>query len=138
MSETAVAGPVAVGRVEEVRDGMIVLGVPGTDYRVHLVCPRLPEGVGVRDRVRGTVRANARRVDRVPSGGKFIEPVFGRPRRLQGRVIGGNPADDTIVVDAGLPFTCRLADPRQKAADFPVGELVSFDIERGAAFEPMT
>src|SRR5690606_6648581 len=102
------------GRLEEIGDGMIVLGLPGTDYRVHLVCAQPPAGAKVRDRVRGTITANARRVDVVPSGGRYIEPVFGRPRRVQGRVIGGDPQANTITVDCVLPLVCKLTDPRQK------------------------
>lgn len=138
MSDVATATPVAVGRIEELTSDAMVLGLPGTDYRVHLVLkPGTAMSAGVRDRISGRIDAVARRVDKVPSGGRFIDPIFGRPRRLQGRIIGADAGAGTITVDCTLPFVCRLTDARQKASDFEVGQLVSFDIERGATFTPI-
>lgn len=137
MSETATAGPVASGRLDEQKDGAIVLAVPGTDYRLHLaVDAALPAAAG--SRVRGTIRGVARRIDTMPSGGRFIEPVHGRPRRVQGRVIGTDPGAGTILVQAGVPISVQVGDPRQQASQFAVGDLVAFDVERGARFLPMT
>jgi len=62
-----------------------------------------------------------------------VEPVAGRPRRVQGMVVGID--GDRVVVDAGMPIHCRPTDARQKAADFQPGDFVSFDVHRGATFE---
>lgn len=124
---------VAYGRIEEVRGDVIVLSIPGTDYRLHLVA----SGAGqAGDRVHGQIHANAKRVDVVPSGGKYVEPVFGRPRRVQGRVIGADPATNSILVDAAVPVYARLM-PHQTLAQFAIGQMVSFDVERGATFSPI-
>lgn len=137
MSEAATASPVAIGRLVETSAEGIVLAVPETDYRLHLTTAK-PLEADLRDKVRGTIHAAARRVDVVPSGGRYVEPVFGRPRRVQGRILAGDPAAGTLTVHAGVPVIARLTDPRQKVGDFSIGQLVSFDVERGARFEPET
>jgi hypothetical protein len=122
------------GRLAEVAEGMIVLAIPETSYRLHLVVdtpPKTPVGKPVI----GRIHARAKRVDVVPSGGRYIEPVIGRPRRLQGWLAQMDRQAKTITVLCGAPFTCTL-EPRQSPGDFQVGQLVSFDIERGAKFVP--
>ena len=86
----------------------------------------------------GTITARARRVDTVPSGGKYVEPVIGRPRRVQGRVIGhaSGSGGDRLIVDAGVPMHFTLTDGRQHPKDFAVGDMVSFDVLDGACFTP--
>jgi len=123
----------ARGRLEEIREGMIVLAKSGTNYRLHLVVDQ-PPSVEVGDRIQGRIYANAKRVDVVNTGGRMIEPVIGRPRRLQGRVLAVDPPGGTMTVDCAVPFVCKLL-PSQSPNDFEPGHLVSFDIDRGAKFE---
>ncbi len=137
MSETATAGPVATGRLEEQREGMIVLGIAGTDYRLHLLVDAAPP-VGPSNRLRGEIHCTARRVDVVPSGGRFVEPSDGRPRQVQGRVIGTDAQANALIVQAAVPVTAKLGDPRQKASQFEPGQLVTFAVERGARFVPIS
>jgi hypothetical protein len=112
-------------------DGL-VLALPGTDYRLHLAAGDELKA-DARGEVAGTIRADARRVDVVGSGGRFVEPVIGRPRRVQGRIIGADVPGDAIVVQAGpCKLVCRLTDPRQSLRDFSIGQLVAFDVMRGA------
>ena len=89
---------------------------------------------GLNERISGTIRANAQRVDVISAGGRYIEPIFGRPRRVQGRIIGGDPKGNTLVVLACVPVTVKLMD-HQQAGDFSIGQMVSFDVESGASFE---
>jgi len=123
------------GKLLEQSPESIVLALPGTDYQLHLAVKAspAPDATGT---LQGRVIAQARRVDIIDAGGIYIEPVMGRPRRLQGRVIATNAADNTITVKAVAPFVCKLNN-LQKADQFPVGVMVSFDVERGALFEPM-
>ncbi|MEZ6193902.1 MAG: hypothetical protein R3C45_21875 [Phycisphaerales bacterium] len=133
MSEAATAGPIATGVLAEKSPEKLVLAVPGTDYRLHLI----PQGgidAGPNERVSGIIRAHARRVDVISAGGRFIEPVFGRPRRVQGRIIGGDPKANTLTVLASVPVTVTLL-PNQQAGKFAIGQQVSFDVEPGATFE---
>lgn len=111
----------------------VKLTFPNTSYELHLV-PTGPVTTPEGRRIIGTIRARAKRIDVVKSGGRFIEPVFGRPRRVQGTVVaidGGS-----LVVDAGVPVHAEPTDPRQKPGDFAHGDLVAFDVLEGATFAP--
>ena len=127
----------ARGRLQQADERLIVLALPGSDYRLHLAVDA-PVQTPVGKPVTGRIVAQARRVDVVTTGGRFIEPVYGRPRRLQGTVVETNESADTITVQcaAGGVFECRLMRP-QRPTDFQRGQLVAFDVERGAKFEPL-
>jgi len=120
------------GKLEEQSDGMIVVSVPDTSYRLHLAVDQ-PLDAKPGQRVTGVITAQGKRVDVVGTGGRYIEPVFGRPRRIQGRVVATDPAANTITVRCGAVMRITLMSS-QKAADFPEGTFVSFDVERGAGF----
>jgi hypothetical protein len=115
------------------RPAAITLAIPNTSYEIHLVCGPVKAAIG--KRIVGAIRAEAKRVDTVRTGGRFIEPVYGRPRRVQGTVVAIDTAANAIIVDATVPIHCRLTDQRQKAADFEPGQFVSFDVKDGARFE---
>ena len=102
--------------------GQIVLSLPGSDYQLHLETESPVKGE-VGKRIRGRIMARARRIDVAADGrgGAYIEPVIGRPRRLQGRVIASDPVANTITVQCAAPFVCTLLDPLQKAADILPG-----------------
>lgn len=125
---------IATGVVREASEDRIVLSIPGTDYLLHLA-PTKPVTTPMGKRVRGTIRCQAKRIDAIKTGGRYIEPVEGRPRRVQGRVLSVNDIDDSIVVSAGAPVICRT-DERQKASQFRVGQMVSMDVLAGATFTP--
>ncbi|USN98326.1 MAG: hypothetical protein H6810_09095 [Phycisphaeraceae bacterium] len=113
----------------------IVVSFYNTNYRVHL----LPVGeitAEVGRRIQGVIRAEAKRVDVVKTGGKYIDPVYGRPRRVQGRIVETDTSRNTLTVDVGgAPFVCRLTDHRQRASDFEPGQFVGFGVLKGATFE---
>ncbi len=115
------------------RPECIRLALLGTSYDLHLV-PTTPIHTQVGKRLVGTVRAQARRVDIVQSGGRYVEPVIGRPRRIQGSILAIDPEHNAILIDASLPIHCELTDPRQHAQDFAPGQFVSFDALDGATF----
>jgi len=121
------------GKLLDQSGDMIVLGISGTDYQLHLKIAGKPDVPPSRF-VRGWIHSVARRVDVVPAGGRFIEPVQGRPRRIQGVVNRVDVLADLIVVDSIIPITCRLA-ASQKAEQFEVGRMVSFDVEPDSRFE---
>ncbi len=133
MSEAATAGPIATGVLAEKTSEKLVLAVPGTDYRLKLIPVGQVNGP-LNERIQGTIRANAQRVDVISAGGRFIEPIFGRPRRVQGRIIGGDVKANTLTVLAAVPITVTLM-PHQQAGKFAIGQMVSFDVEPGATFE---
>ena len=128
------------GTLEEVveqtatRPAHLVIGLYNSDYRLHLI----PVGeitAEIGKRIIGVIRAEAKRVDVVKTGGKYVEPVMGRPRRVQGRIVETDTSRNTITVEAAAPFVCRLTDHRQRAGDFEPGQFVSFDVLNGATFE---
>lgn len=120
----------------------IVFHVPGSQYQVHLRQEGQVTGQ-VGKRIAGTIHASARRVDATAQGGCFIEPVVGRPRRIQGVVTAHNASSNTITVNCAgsaavdgvsLPVVCKLTDARQKPEQFPLGTIVGFDVLDGATF----
>jgi hypothetical protein len=117
----------------------LVVSFPNTDYKLHLEPDGgvLPKGIEARvgTYVTGTIRGLAKRIDVVGSGGKYVEPVLGRPRRLQGRVVGVNPTAGTLTVHAGVPFIVKVTAPGQKAGDFGEADFVAFDVLRGATID---
>ena len=112
---------------------VLTLTFPNTNYRMQLLAAG-PVNTPIGKRIMGYIRARARRVDVVQTGGRYVEPVYGRPRRVQGAVVAVNEGRRSIVVDAGMPIECELTDERQKAGDFQVGQFVSFDVLEGATF----
>ncbi len=127
------------------KPGYIVFALNNSNYAIHL---RVPAGEeSLRDRLNkrlvGTIRCEARRVDECSTGGRFIEPVIGRPRKIQGAVLAHLPSENALVLSAAgasmvdsvsLPVIVKLTDARQQAAQFAVGTLVTMDVMDGATF----
>ena len=143
MSTTTDHGPatdspsISRGVLAERHADHIVLSIPGTDYRLHLLTAAPVTGE-VGKRIRGVIRGQARRIDVVVTGGRYVEPVYGRPRRVQGSIDAVDTDADTVTVrihDAAA-IVCRT-DGRQRAADFRVGQFVSLDVTPGATFSPV-
>jgi hypothetical protein len=115
------------------RPSCLIFEVPNTSYQVYL----RPEGeitAAQGKRLIGIIKAQAKRIDVVTTGGQYVEPVMGRPRRVQGTVVAVEGG--AVVVDAGMPIHCTPTDPRQSASQFQVGQFVSFDVMDGASFKP--
>ncbi len=117
--------------------GRVVLGLPGTNYQLHLratgeVAPT-PQG-----RVRGVIRLPVWKLDDVTAGGAFIEPVYGTPRRVQGRVTAVMADRNAVVVEVcGQPIVGELPG-RWNASQIPIGSRVGLDIPEGGVFDPLT
>lgn len=124
----------AVVEATATKPGYIKLTIPDTSYELHLR-PDGPISTPVGKRLIGRIAARTRRMDTVKTGGRYIEPVAGRPRRIQGHVVAVDPAANTITINAGVPFHCTLTE-RQQAANFEVGQFVSGDVLDGATFTP--
>jgi hypothetical protein len=124
---------IARGNLISADAAQVVLSFPNTNYQLHLV-PATPINLERGKRILGTIALQAKRIDTVGTGGEFIEPVYGRPRRVQGTVI--RVQNSSIVIDAGVPIHATLTDPRQAVDQFQPGQLVSFDALPGATFTP--
>jgi hypothetical protein len=114
----------------------IVLGLPDTEYQLHLELTK-PLSAPPSAEAAGVIRARARRVDVVRTGGRYLEPLRGRPRRVQGTILATDARANAITVACapGCAMVCELTAGR--TAELAVGALVSFDLEGAAAFEPM-
>lgn len=130
------AQPVVRAVLAESSAEHVVLSLPESDYRVRFETkgePSTPAG----KRISGTIRAQAQRIDVVATGGRFIDPVYGRPRRIQGTIISVDAAADTVTIcphDA-MPVVCRTNEA-QRAAQFKPGQFVACDLAPGATFTP--
>jgi len=110
----------ARGKIIEVRDRIVVFQPSATNYQLYLEFA----GDGVppisAQPIDCLIRVDARKVYTVPSGGNFIQPIFGPPRIIQGRV---KYADDrTLVVHAGAPIICQLP-AAESAIDLSEGKI---------------
>ncbi|MHC4414516.1 MAG: hypothetical protein ACYS0G_04450 [Planctomycetota bacterium] len=128
----------ARGVLTSLTDSVLVLAVPGTEYRLQLV-PTVPAGeisTPVGKRVKGTIRATALRMHAAQAGGRFIEPVWGAPRIVAGRAVAVDAENKRVLVDASVPMWVSPPDGQ----DFSVireGGLVNFHVESGATFTPV-
>ncbi len=120
--------------VQVIADDHIVLAFADTSYEMHLVPTQLID-TPVGKRISGTIRAQARRIDIVHTGGQYVEPVYGRPRRIQGRIIATDLTTSSVTVAAPMPIICKT-DGRQRAGDFQIGDFVTLGAESGATFTP--
>jgi hypothetical protein len=121
------------GVLEEKSSERVVVSLPGTDYRLHLrTLNEVPTQTG--DRIIGSIRLGAaKRFDVVKTGGRYIEPLYGEPRRIQGDIVDIDTAANTITVNAVTPIVVTVAAP-QKASDFQVGQFVAGDVRSDATF----
>ncbi len=124
----------ACGVLDDQSPEWIVMRVPGTDYRLRLSVYK-PVESPIGKRLVGTIRAAARRIDLVGSGGEFVEPVYGEPRRIQGSVLASDATDQTITIKTCVPITVKVG-PGQRSEQFPIGAMVSFDALSGTSFVP--
>ncbi len=122
--------------VESIQDNLITLAAPPSNYRNTFTLKSENASVlTIGERVRGTILAPAWKVDRVDLGGNYVEPLFGRPRRMQGTILSNNPAANELTVQVGYEVTVKLPD-RYKAADYLPGERVGWDNIEIPTFQP--
>jgi hypothetical protein len=124
-------------------DECVILGVHGTDYLLELTptipCDRFPEPRSKRNRrIRGVVHGRALKLHRAQAGGRFVEPVHGQPRIVQGTVYEVDGPNDRILMDVVVPMwiTVDSEITGQVASDFTPGDLLNFYLESGTSFTP--
>jgi hypothetical protein len=135
---TTAPNDIARGVVESFTDGRLVLTIPGTKYKIHLVVDehavRLKESVG--KRIKGRVQANALRLFKTSGGGgQFIEPIWGEPRIIAGLVESVDQANRRILVNVVVPMWLTL-EKDQPADMFAEGDMVNCYVQSGAVFSP--
>jgi len=129
---------IAEFRLLGVEEGMVILGIPGTEYRLsmHLADGSSIDGAETGRRIRGTVRGEALKVHNPSAGGNFIEPVDGHPRIVQGTVIATSPGTGDVLIDLVIPVWVRLT-AAQSASTFATGDLLNFYMNSGITFTPV-
>ena len=140
MNDAAVAGAgtrhdLVRGYLAEAGDDRVVLTFPGTDYRTELKVTSRPT-TEVGKRILGVIQGQARRIDVCGTGGKYVEPVYGRPKRVQGKIVAVDLTAGTVTVDAGAMSVVVKTDPSQDTGDFAEGDFVTFAVLPGATFTP--
>lgn len=129
---------VEIHQATATQPSFIVLTVPNTDYRLHLRPFNNDLSVfegRVGQRVIGRIRAEARRIDSVGAGGRYIEPTYGRPRRVQGMVRSIVPGEHAVLVGAGVPVHLVVTAPGQEPGQFGEDDFVTCGVKDGASFE---
>jgi len=126
----------ARGKIIEVKTGVVVFQPSNTNYQIWLNVPDATQYQISAHPIECLIRVSARKVYTVPSGGNFIQPIFGPPKIIQGRV---KYADErTIVVQAGVPIIVDLP-AAESAIDLSdgkiqVGHMANVVASPGAAF----
>ncbi len=128
----------ARGMLESLTDEQMVLAVLHTEYKLHLV-PTVPArefDKYVGKRIRGVIEAAALRIHPALGGGRFIEPVWGAPRIIAGKVCSVDEAERRVLVDAGVPMWVT-APQGQDLSELHEGQLVNFYVKSGTSFRPV-
>ena len=108
----------ARGKIIAMQDRAVVFAPAGKNYELRLDSKESLEGVRIGVMIEGLIRVSARQVWTVMSGGNFIEPIFGPPRKIQGRIRYLD--EEQMVLHCGVPILVALpTDPS------------AFDLARG-------
>jgi len=126
----------ARGKVLRTTDAGVIFAPSGTTYQLHLNTTA-PYAGPLDKPVRAILRARARKVYTIPTGGNFITPIVGPPRIVQGWVLYVD--DRQLVVDGGAKFLIELPF-EDSAIDLDEGALVvnnrvNVTLFPGATFE---
>jgi len=135
MTTTMPQQAVARVRVLEAGDDQVIVGLPGTNYRLYLR-PTAKVQPPANMRVKGMIRCPVWKVDFISAGGAFVEPVYGRPRRVQGRVITAIPELNAVAVDVWDTPIIGLLPERWQASEIASGTRVGLDVKPGSEFQP--
>ena len=126
---------VATGIVLSLRDGLVTFNPTGTNYEMHLAAPAFAGPMEVP--IKAIVRVRPKKIWTVPSGGLFVNPIFGPPKIIQGRIRALD--ENNMIVHAGgaihvsLPMDERIYDLAN--GPLKVGAMVNVTALPGATFE---
>lgn len=130
MSDNAIATVV----YESSTDDKIILGLRGAKYQLHLK-PLSQVTAHHHTRIKGIIRADVWKVDFVSKGGAYIEPIYGKPRRIQGTTLAHLEDENSIIIDVwDTPIVAELPE-RWQARDIQPGTKVAVDIQGIPTFQ---
>ena len=120
--------------LESKSDDLVVLTIPGTSYRLHFKPgARITKEPG--KRIIGTISGKALRIHAAAAGGKFIEPIYGHPRIVQGTVVAIDTTANRLLIDMVVPVWLVVPNG-QTTNEFSVGQMVNMYVESGMTFTP--
>lgn len=141
---TVIPADLARAKVLEFREAQgskpayAVLGFSNTDYGIYLEPADESDAQEARSKVGKKIHClihiHARKVTVSGAGGRFVDPISGIPRRVQGTVLAVDGESNTLAVNAGVPVHLVLTAPGQHATDFAVGDFIGCDVLSGATF----
>ena len=127
----------ARGKVMRAEGRTLVFQPANTNYELRLESETTTDGVPTGTTLDATVRTKARKIWTVPSGGNFIDPIYGPPRKVQGRIKYLD--DNQMIVQAGVPVLVSLpSDPEAfdlVRGPLTIGGLVNVSVLPGATIE---
>jgi hypothetical protein len=124
----------ARGKVLRIAAGKIIFSPINTNYEIQLE-PAQPFDGPIGQQILCLIRAKARKVYTVPSGGGFIAPIFGSPRTIQGRALYVD--EQQIIIRAGVPIIVELPKS-DDALDLEEGAISVGSIVNAVAFPGTT
>ena len=134
-TETDTLG-IAHGRLIALEGDHIVFEPDHSSYQLHLV-PTSPIQADVGKRLVGIIEGRALQVSVARAGGTFLEPLWGPPRIVQGRVRAVDAAGNRLLIVAATPMWVRLGDIGQAASGLVPGQMVNFYMQSGTTFTPV-
>src|SRR5258708_1784641 len=96
----------ARGKIIALQENAVVFAPAETNYELRLDGVGDLSGARIGVVIEGIIRAPARKIWTVPSGGNFVEPIFGPPRRIQGRIRYLD--EQSMVLHSGAPIIIAL------------------------------
>ena len=128
------------GRVVSATGPTVVFKPANSTYELHLTNLGGDYTGPIDAPVRAVIRATARKVYTVPSGGLFVTPIMGPTRIIQGRVGDLSPTELAVeavaTVNVTLPKTAGAIELAE--GDIRSGTLVNVVLMPGATFEQVT
>lgn len=109
------------------------VSVPGTSYVLTFDAGDGAAALrGLAGRVvQGRVEAQALRLHRAGGGGRFVEPLIGAPRIIQGLVRAIDQQGRRLLVETAVPMWLTLAEG-DRPEEFAEGDLVNCYVASGA------
>jgi hypothetical protein len=89
------------------------------------------------ERIAGIIEGRALCVFVARAGGAFVEPLWGPPRIIQGRIRAVDVAGNRLLVVAAAPIWVQVGDADQRASGFAEGQMVNFYVQSGMTFTPI-
>lgn len=126
----------AKGRIKSATEDGVVFQPAGTNYELHLSTENPYKGPIDRP-VEGIIRVLGRKIWTVPTGGNFVQPIFGEPRIIQGRVKWLD--ERLLLVQAATTFVVEVPANSQAidlaSGGIEAGSMVNVTALPGAQFE---